>query len=562
MNSIRVLFVDDDRITRIAISRVLAKKNPAFSFDEAHTGAIALEKLQEHDYDCVILDYVLPDRNGLEVLKEIISKEIEVPVIMLTGQGDEMTAVQALKDGAYDYLPKSILFTGEYSKILTSAILHAIELHKTKDACQTSMTALEMSEERYRSLVQNSPILILRIFPDDYTISFVNNGYCNYFSTKELEVVGELFLETINTDQERQKYISGLMATLSKKNPVVCFENHSTIEEMEKWQIWSLQAIYDENENLIEYQCMGEDITIQKLAEREYYNQKIYLQSVLDSQDHMIVVTTRDEIILGNNSFLSFFGYKTLNDFNRKIKSIGELAVEIEDYISKPDNGNWLNIDFENPDNQNLVAFQPEGLTSPRIFSINISLLSVDDQGYVITFTDVTELEQRSMKLEEKASYDPLTKIFNRSKFDELLVSEIERSQRYYNSLSIIFFDIDHFKRINDTYGHQIGDSVLRNLAFLVQRNIRKADIFARWGGEEFVLVLPQTEVKGAAIVAEKLRVSIRQFEFEEVGQVTISFGVTSLTDTDTAEELLSRSDKALYKAKEAGRDRVITIGS
>ncbi|WP_456402311.1 GGDEF domain-containing protein [Persephonella sp.] len=155
------------------------------------------------------------------------------------------------------------------------------------------------------------------------------------------------------------------------------------------------------------------------------------------------------------------------------------------------------------------------------------------------------------------AEIDPLTGIYNKGKFNELLRFELERNKRYGRPLSIILFDIDHFKKINDAFGHQTGDYVLKTLAKIVSSNIRATDYFARWGGEEFVILAPETDLEGAQILAEKIRKSIEEYPFDVVGQVTSSFGVTEATSKDTVDSFVKRADAALYKAKDKGRNRV-----
>ncbi|MEC9492076.1 GGDEF domain-containing protein [Flexistipes sp.] len=167
-------------------------------------------------------------------------------------------------------------------------------------------------------------------------------------------------------------------------------------------------------------------------------------------------------------------------------------------------------------------------------------------------------LEKRLIEvLEEKATTDSLTKIANRSKFNEILTHEMERADRYQNGLSLIMLDIDHFKKINDTYGHIKGDETLKRLAEIVENNIRKSDFFARWGGEEFILLVPHTSLDNAAMLAEKLRKLVKTSKQPVDCQVTCSFGVTHFKKGDTANTFTDRADKALYKAKENGRDRV-----
>ena len=120
-------------------------------------------------------------------------------------------------------------------------------------------------------------------------------------------------------------------------------------------------------------------------------------------------------------------------------------------------------------------------------------------------------------------------------------------------------FDIDHFKKINDTYGHTTGDIVLKEIAQVVTETIRKYDIVARWGGEEFVILVPNSKAEETALMAEKIRETIEKYAFTEAGTVTCSFGVTEYKDGDSIDSLVTRADEALYKAKEQGRNRVET---
>jgi len=178
-----------------------------------------------------------------------------------------------------------------------------------------------------------------------------------------------------------------------------------------------------------------------------------------------------------------------------------------------------------------------------------------------LTNTLLKEEIQERQKIEEKliqlATIDPLTSIANRRKFDEVLEYEMNRDTRYKNELSLVFCDLDYFKKINDQYGHKIGDDVLKAFTRVVSENIRKTDVVARWGGEEFALLLPETSVMIAASTAEKLRKETERFNFPHVGHITASFGVTQYIGGDTEASLISRADDALYKAKKNGRNRV-----
>ncbi len=132
----------------------------------------------------------------------------------------------------------------------------------------------------------------------------------------------------------------------------------------------------------------------------------------------------------------------------------------------------------------------------------------------------------------------------------------MKRARRYDLPLSLIMFDIDHFKKVNDTWGHQAGDDLLTTLSVYVSANIRDTDMLARWGGEEFMLIAPNTGVEAAGLLAEKLRVLIECGNFGEVGRITCSFGVAQFQPGDTAEDFTGRADAAMYAAKQGGRNR------
>jgi diguanylate cyclase (GGDEF)-like protein/PAS domain S-box-containing protein len=557
-NDIRILIVDDDKIIRVAVKRTLEKSGNNFAVDEASDNTSIEKMLQTKRFDCIIVDFFLTDTTGLDIIKKLKELRINTPVIMLTGQGDELVAVKAMKAGAYDYLPKSILSHNDAAEILSYTILNALNTFKAKTEQDRTTMALRKSEERYRSLVEHSPMLIIRFFPDDKSISFVNDGFCDYFNTTRAEVIGEsIYKYVLGESQEKDIDID----LLSINNPVVSFNSYSQTGKGITWQLWTLQALFDRYGKLLEYQCIGEDITPLKKAEKDLYNQKLYFQSILDSQQNMIIVTDKKQIIEANHSFLIFFGYRNLDDFKSEHSDIIELALDIPGYITNKGKSHWIDSILNDPSVQTLVSFRPEKTKSAKIFSININILSIEEgEVYVATFSDVTELERKSKTFEEKASNDALTGIYNKDKFYEILSTEVELAKKYKNDLSVIFFDIDHFKKINDTYGHQAGDNVLQELAGIIKINIRKSDIFSRWGGEEFIVLLPQINLEDTLLVGEKFRKRIQQNKFSDVRKVTCSFGITTLSANDTVEKLIKRADKALYKAKETGRNRVVGI--
>ncbi len=174
-----------------------------------------------------------------------------------------------------------------------------------------------------------------------------------------------------------------------------------------------------------------------------------------------------------------------------------------------------------------------------------------------VQFEKRLHLQELARDLNLQANTDRLTGSHNRLKFDQALADEMSRSLRYKTPLSLVLFDIDHFKRVNDAYGHQVGDKVLIKLSHFLAGRLRNADLLARWGGEEFVILVPESTGQMAYLLAENLRNATAQVVFDEVGDITCSFGVAQYTNSDTAETFVARADEALYRAKINGRNRV-----
>ncbi|WP_432696255.1 sensor domain-containing diguanylate cyclase [Marinobacterium sp. YM272] len=271
-------------------------------------------------------------------------------------------------------------------------------------------------------------------------------------------------------------------------------------------------------------------------------------------------------------------------DYDRVMRNFelftgGQIGNYSIDYRCKKKDGSYLWI----TDNARMVERTGDGKVS-RIIGAHLDIherktaqLELAEQNRLLREDNVAlekiilkkaqELEQRNRELqlkiaevEQLSNTDTLTRIANRKKFEEQLQNEMSRADRYGHPLSISMFDIDHFKAINDTFGHETGDRVLKRLADFISANIRDIDFFARWGGEEFVLIFPDIGLEGAISCAEKLRQLIDAQELEPGLKISCSFGVTAYKAGDRFEDLFARIDNALYKAKNSGRNRVVEL--
>ena len=293
--------------------------------------------------------------------------------------------------------------------------------------------------------------------------------------------------------KERVKEQESLLALFNESDNVLFKWNND--------ENWSVSFVSDSVYRLLGY------------TKEEFENAQIDYASCIDPEDLKKVIKDVKENSLSNNNFFSHHPYRVITK-NKEIKWILDNSVIIRD-----DEGNITH--------------------------------------YLGYLSDITELKNYQHKLEKISQTDQLTKIKNRLYIDESLQKQYYRFIRNDEKCSVILIDIDYFKQVNDVYGHLIGDIVLIEFAKILQNNVRKSDIVGRWGGEEFLIILPHANKKMAKELANKLRVLIETFHFSKIGSKTASFGISEFTCGITAEELLDNADKALYISKENGRNQV-----
>ncbi|MEO1954907.1 MAG: diguanylate cyclase, partial [Campylobacterales bacterium] len=176
---------------------------------------------------------------------------------------------------------------------------------------------------------------------------------------------------------------------------------------------------------------------------------------------------------------------------------------------------------------------------------------------HIQMYNQEQQLKEHNITLKKQLITDQLTKLYNRKHFDETIEKEIQRAKRYNGALSIIVADIDFFKKVNDNYGHIAGDNILSEFASIIKNNIRATDMAFRYGGEEFVILLPNTTSQEAKQLAKKLRKILKEHTFTNPKQITCSFGISEYKDKDTKETLFKKADEALYYVKNNGRDNI-----
>jgi len=290
---------------------------------------------------------------------------------------------------------------------------------------------------------------------------------------------------------------------------------------------------YDENVALILLHNIT-DITLTQQKLLQYSNESILmnntLQKILDSQNALLFVTNHEEITYVNEQFMEYFSINRVNEVKRR-------NLKIYQYLDGKLDGYDALFERVNSKEEYVII-------NNDTFILQASC--IESTHRLFTLTKVT-------KLTHDMQIDTLTGAYKKSYFN----SHLEKLIREKKEGVLVVLDIDDFKKINDTYGHQVGDIVLKEFASLIKENIRGTDIFARWGGEEFLLLLEDTNVENAMMKVERLRVLIDTHVFTNIEHMTASFGLAKKEESDDIHTLLHRADKALYEAKDAGKNRL-----
>ncbi|MEH7120295.1 diguanylate cyclase [Neobacillus vireti] len=291
--------------------------------------------------------------------------------------------------------------------------------------------------------------------------------------------------------------------------------------------------------------------------EKELEKQKNLTRTILDFQDNLIFVIENGEIVEWNQAFTNLTGISIYKNNSKSYQSqfIAHFFVEDPHYFYPKDKGHWMEEFSANGRNVAKVRFKGP-LGNDYNYVMKSSAIPGTKQTLFV-LTDITDIEKESREKEHIAMLDPLTRSYTRQKFKEILTSEIRRSDLFHRSFSLILIDIDTFHSLNDQFGHPAGDKVLITISTIVQQRIRECDMLARWGGEEFILLIPETDGQNAVVLAESVRSIIEEYHFQTIGRVTCSFGIAEFTPGKTKSELLEEARQALAVSKNNGRNRV-----
>ena len=556
-----ILVVDDDHNLQKTLGDILHIKgyHPIL----AGNGAEAIAALGETPISLALIDLMLPDMSGLEVMEQIKAVSPLTEAIILTGHASMETAIDATKKGAFSYLLKpyqmddlllnikhgvdrqqaqeEILRLASYPRLNPDPV---IEVGSTGEVTYTNPAA-EQAFPDLSSTGRTHPLLEGII-----QISAALRQSDQQERVREISLSGTVYEQHISYIKEADLIRIYLLDITSRKQAeeLLATREHeqAAVAELGSFALSgeALDAVFERAVTLV---ARTLEVRCCLILEAESENTRLILRAGTGADT------------LENGQLLNSADFTLLAHLSQK----SEKPLFWNDPPTEPDQashalmkqlGAVSGVTLLIGTSRNLFGVLGIFTSYPREFS-------KDDLNFLQAVANVLSSSVQRKRADDEiyllATTDSLTGIANRREFGALLEKEIERADRYGTPLSILMYDIDYFKQVNDTYGHDVGDSVLMELTALVKRHIRTVDIVARWGGEEFMILMPQSDGRAAVDAAEKLRNEISQHLFNLVGTMTVSFGVTSFAPDDDSTVLLKRVDDALYQAKENGRNRV-----
>ncbi len=530
-----ILIVDDMPENLIALKQILKKKGA--NLITANSGKEALKKVMTHDFALILLDVQMPGMDGYETAEHLRkNKETQhVPIIFITAtKKTDQDIFKGYESGAVDYLFKPV-----DKDILRSKVAVFTELYHQKKLIEDQNSQLRKS---------NKEIL---------------NQQHAFIEQERLKVVLQLAGAAVHDfNHPLMELLENIMLMDSgETNPKNPKEQINKIKKAGK----KLSEII-ENIEVLNYKSKEEE-GLQGHSLQTYKEIKILYVEDNDVAFKLV------SLILKKEPSVSLFRETTMK---HALKQVNEEQFDV------------ILLDYDLPDGTGLELLKTmnqQKITTPTVFITGqgdeiIASNAIREGAYdYITKSKISRdtllesiqntiekyrLKQTVDKAFEKitimSTRDALTGLYNRQYMDDLLSKEFNRAKRYGTQLSCLMFDLDFFKQVNDTYGHTCGDLVLKEVATLLGQNRRESDSVFRYGGEEFFMLLPHTDIDGAAIVAKNLgkKCEATTFAYEEHSlNLTISTGISSMqvSNPNNATELISHADAALYQAKEAGRN-------
>ena len=602
--AIRLLLVEDDAVDRLACRRALAS-HPDYAFEliEAETARQGIQQVFDHAPDLVLLDYHLPDFNGLEFLRELRREtgEMPVPVMMLTGADNVAVAVEAMRHGARDYLVKDT--EQNHLKLLPAVIERVLR----EQRLQADKRA---AEAKYRTLVEQIPAItyiaaldvpgrLLYISPQVRTLGFSPEewladpeGLLKQVAAEDRGAVRAAFARSCETGEPlrceyRLRTRSGEMrwcldeaavvrdergAPLFLQGVLVDITEDRRVQEELEYHRRRLQDLVARRTAQLERQTellkAANANLVDEIAERRRTEQALRASEsrfrlLLESAGEGIYgLDTQGRCMFVNDAAVAMLGYAREELLGRDTHSLI--------HHSHADGSPYAAADCRIYDAFRVgqacrgrieLLWRKDGSSFPAEYSAQPIREDGRVTGAVLVFRDVTEAQALAHRLSYQATHDALTGLINRQEFERRLERVLGDAKREGSEHALCYLDLDQFKVVNDSCGHAAGDQLLRELATRLQERLRSRDSLARLGGDEFGVLLEHCPLEQALRVANDLRVAVGDFRFVWEGRVFtigLSIGVVGLSAaTPGLAAALNAADAACYTAKEKGRNRV-----
>jgi diguanylate cyclase (GGDEF)-like protein/PAS domain S-box-containing protein len=455
------------------------------------------------------------------------------------------TQMEALSEGDFS---QDTDYFGEFS---SAFLLMKERLFEDMEALERARLMEQELKRHFKTIFHMIPEPTVISTLEDFRILDFNNAYLSTsgYTVEDMDALNEESIHIYTNDSEKRDIIKTMLHEQGYcENIEVRFKTKNG-----RLRVGLVSARLYMVEDIMMVVHVIRDITLLKAYERSIKDRETQLELIFENSPIGIIQYNPEGMILNiNQYFCNLIGAtrEQLLNLNMLLLPNENLAHVIKQSLA----GNTALYE----------DLYRSTITGKEVY-VRATFAPVFDDSGLMTggigiVEDYTERKAMEEEIRRLSVTDKLTQLYNRLKIDEVLEMELERAQRTQWPFGVILLDIDHFKHVNDNFGHQIGDKTLYDLSRLMEKSVREIDILGRWGGEEFIIIAPKTDAQGTCVLAEKLRKKIEAYNFDKIDGLTCSFGVAIWQEDEDPATVISRVDKALYKAKAEGRNRIAKV--
>lgn len=551
---------------------IIEIKNNRDAQSSLHSTATFRELLESQKRLTTSIATALSQNTSLQEIVHSMPNEPNIDIVVFNAQGQSITPNPITEHSTMQSQIKKMLSNPKLIETIdtTSSSLSFCSMVPLYDANQSFIGSLMVirSQDDLIQNLKNTEISSLMLIPKE------NNKYIKQAITQHR--LSDYTIIKLNTHAKEVDLVAskGLNYFISHA-PYRFYENHIitpySIQDKSNEYFLVIQPIdsYDqETIHTLRYSVLIIVFIVLFLAllfiYRFYQNknqidtQRKHFKQIINSTSDIIIITNSDTPIDANRAFYKFFDeYESLEEFEKEYETIANLFVEEEGFVQKELGPySWVEYVFHHKEQEHQVKIiykDKEYIFAIKIQSLAHSQTNIyNEELYTVVLTDITKMKRYQEELEHISKTDMLTKIGNREAFYQQLNLEIARATRHKTELSLILFDIDNFKKINQLYGDKVGDSVLVTVAHSISELLRTTDVICRYSGDEFMIILPKVQSSGASILATRICNHIEALAIERVETISVTIGLTEFQLNDEANTLVHRVDQALSQAKES----------